>query len=144
MRKSVIAILFIALLFSCEEKRKKVDEDKVRLEKVCDEFMTQFSLGQVTKAMDLLRTNSVISNSQIDSLTATANNHMSNAFTSYGKIIGFEFVSEKNISDFIYQRFYILKFEKFYLKFDFFLYNNGKRWAITGFNYSDDLGEMLY
>ena len=144
MLRSSFAILFIAVLFSCKETTVKVDKEKERLEKVCDDFMVKYSNGQVAQAMDLLKSNSVLPHSQIDTLRKTANKHLATIFTAYGKTIGFEFVEERKIKDFIVKRFYILKFEKYYLKFDFLLYNNGKTWVITAFNYSKDLMEVLF
>jgi len=62
----------------------------------------------------------------------------------YGKILSYEFVAERKVKDFIAKRFYVLKFVKYYLKFDFTLYNNGKGWTITSFTYNEDLIEVLY
>jgi hypothetical protein len=61
-----------------------------------------------------------------------------------GKILSYDFISERKIKDFITKRFYILKFDKFYLKFDFMLYNNGDKWTITSYAYNEDLIELLY
>ena len=69
---------------------------------------------------------------------------MKNVQPTYGDIISYEFISERKIKSFIAKRFYILKFQKYFLKFDFTLYNNGSGWTITNFTYDDNLIEVLY
>ena len=55
-----------------------------------------------------------------------------------------EFITERKIKGFIAQRFYILKFEKYYLKFDFTLYKTNSGWTVTHFEYDEELNEILY
>jgi hypothetical protein len=55
-----------------------------------------------------------------------------------------EFITERKIKDFLVKRFYILKFDKYYLKFDFTLYKSTSGWTVTGFKYDEDLAELLY
>jgi hypothetical protein len=69
---------------------------------------------------------------------------MNNVLQGYGKIISSEFIVERKIKNFITKRFYILKFQKYFLKFDFTLYNSGAGWTITNFTYDDSLIEVLY
>jgi len=144
MTKFLTAIFLSLTLISCGQKAQPVDKDKQRLDKVCDTFMQTFREGNFPGAMDMLKQNSVMGNSAIDTLEETVKEQMTKILPSYGKIVSYEFISEHNIKDFITRRFYILKFEKYYLKFDFTLYNNGKGWTITGFNYNEELLELLY
>lgn len=144
MTKLIFATLLTLTMFSCEQGKVQVDNDKERLNSVCDKFMQTFREGNLPGAMEILKQNSIIGNSAIDTLQETIKEQLNNIFPSYGKMLSYEFISERKIKNFITRRFYILKFDKYYLKFDFTLYNNGKRWTITGFKYNEELIELLY
>ena len=106
--------------------------------------MQTFSKGQFKEAIALLKQNSVLEPEKLDSLLVTIENHSTNVFPAYGKMISAEFVTERMIKDFIEKRFYILKFDKYPVKFDFTLYRSTNGWTITSFNYNEDLMEILY
>ena len=80
----------------------------------------------------------------IDTLQVTINNQVTQYFPTYGRILSYEFITERKIKDFITRRFYILKFDKYYLKFDFTLYKASTNWTITSFKYDEELVELLY
>lgn len=143
MTRLIFATLLTLTIFSCEQGKVQVDNDKERLNSVCDKFMQTFREGNLPGAMEILKQNSIIGNSAIDTLQETIKEQLNNIFPSYGKMLSYEFISERKIKNFITRRFYILKFDKYYLKFDFTLYNNGKRWTITGFKYNEELLELL-
>ena len=140
-----LTVAFLSLtLISCGQKTQPVDKDKQRLDKVCDTFMQTFSKAQFKEAIDLLKQNSVLEPEKLDSLLVTIENHSTNVFPIYGKMISSEFITEKMIKDFIEKRFYILKFDKYPIKFDFTLYRGSNGWAITSLNYNEELIELLY
>jgi hypothetical protein len=140
-----LTVAFLSLtLISCGQKTQPVDKDKQRLDKVCDTFMQTFSKGQYKDALTLLRQNSVLEQEKIDTLTTTITRQSENVFPYYGKIISSEFITERKIKDFIAKRFYILRFDKYYLKFDFTLYKGTSGWTITSFSYDEELIELLF
>jgi hypothetical protein len=119
-------------------------EDKGRIDNVCDKFMQAFSKGRYKEAIDLLRHNSVLEPEKIDTLQATIERQSINAFPAYGKMVSSEFIVERKVKDFITKRFYVLKCEKYPVKFDFTLYKGSNGWTITSFSYNDELIELLY
>ena len=141
MIKNICVILLVSVtIFSCEQTKP----EKERINSVCDKFMQNFKEGKISDALQLLKQYSIIPSESIDSLGGTITKQMDRIFPSYGKMLSYEFINERRIKDFIAKRFYILKFEEYYLKFDFTLYNNGTRWTITNFNYDESLIEILY
>ena len=144
MTKLLTAIFLSLTLVACGQNKQTTDKDKERIDNVCDKFMQTFADGKISDALQLLKQNSVMASSTIDTLQVTINNQVNTMFPAYGKMLSSEFVVERKVKDFIAKRFYILKFDKYYLKFDFTLYNNGKRWTITNFTYNEDLIEVLY
>ena len=141
-RLLTIVFISIALVASGQNKQSN-DEDKERIDKVCDQFMQTFADGKISEALQLLKQNSVMLPATIDSLQVKIDYQVSNFFPAYGKMLSSEFVTEKKVKNFIAKRFYILKFDKYYIKFDFILYNSGKDWTITSFTYKSDLIEVL-
>ncbi len=140
-----LTVAFLLLtLTSCGQKNQTVDKDKQRLDKVCDTFMKLFSEGKTHEALQLLKQNTVMTPSSIDTLQVTIDNQMDNYFPAYGKMLSYEFITERKIKDFIAKRFYILKFDKYYLKFDFTLYKASSGWTVTNFKYDEELVELLF
>lgn len=144
MVKLLIIFLISLTVVSCGQNKPNIDKDKERIDKVCDKFMQTFAEGKVSNALQLLKQNTVMTPASIDTLQVTISNQVNNLFPVYGKMLSSEFIIERKVKDFISKRFYILKFDKSYLKFDFTLYNNGNGWTITSFTYNEELLELLY
>lgn len=144
MTKFIVYMLMLVLTVSCKQTTQSLDKDNERIDSVCDKFMKKFAEGRFSDGMQILKQNSVMSPVSIDTLQVTIINQSKNIFPAYGRMLTSEFIVERKVKDFIAKRFYIVKFEKYYLKFDFTLYNNGKGWKITSFNYNDELIELLY
>ena|SRR5436190_18542571 len=144
MIKFLITVFLSLVLAACGDKKQMLDKDKERIDKVCDTFMLSFSKGQFKDALELLRQSSVLEAEKIDSLLVTVENHFRNVFPAYGRMLSAEFITERKIKDFIAKRFYILKFEKYPIKFDFTLYRSVKGWTITSVEYNEELLDLLY
>ena len=146
MNKFMTVFFLSIILAACGQKKQSPDKDidKERLEKVCNTFMQSFSKGQFKEAIELLKQNSVLEPEKLDTLLVTFENHSHNVFPAYGKMLSTEFITERKIKDFIAKRFYILKFDKYPIKFDFTLYKSTSGWTIISFNYNEDLTELLY
>jgi len=139
----VIAFLSFTL-FSCGQITQRVDKDKQRIDKVCDTFMKLFAEGKTHAAMQLLKGNTAMTPASIDTLLVTIDNQKKIYFPAYGKIISYDFITERTIKEFLAKRFYILKFDNYYLRFDFTLYKATTGWIVTHFKYDDELIELLY
>jgi predicted Zn-dependent protease len=141
----ILTVAFLLLTLTCfGQKGQVVDKGKQRLDKVCDTFMKLFTEGKTRDALQLLKQNTVMAPASIDTLQVTIDNQMNNYFPTYGKMLSYEFISERKIKDFIAKRFYILKFDIYYLKFDFTLYKAASGWTVTNFKYDEELSELLY
>lgn len=137
-----VAIISLTLIF-CGQTTPPDDKGKERLDKVCDSFMKLFVEGKNVEAMQLLKRNSLMTAETIDKLNETIEKQIREYFPGYGKIVSYEFILEKKIKDFVAKRFYILKLEKYYLRFDFTIYKSATGWNITHFKYDDELNELF-
>jgi hypothetical protein len=140
-----LSILFLAMtLIACGQKTQPIDKDKERIDKICDTFMNLFTANKTSEALQLLKQNTLMTPSSIDTLKVTVANQMNDYFPAYGKILSADFVLERKVKDYLAKRFYILRFDKYYLKFDFTLYKGSNGWTITSFSYNEELIELMY
>ena len=142
MNRLIISILFISFSLSACAQPKPA-RTKEELTAACDKLMQTFRDGKFKAAMQSLKPISLIKYSEIDKLTEQANSQMVDLADTYGKIVSYEFVNEKAIKDFLYKRNYVLRFEKYYLKFSFTIYKGAAGWAITHFVYNEEIDELF-
>ena len=137
----LLTVLFLSLIFmSCN---LSTDAGKDKIDNVCDQIMENLAQEKFSEAMQLFKQNTAITSAKIDSLEVKIENQAKNIFPDYGTMRASGFLTEKRIGNAIAKRFYLLKFDKYYLKFGFTLYNNGKYWLITNFIYDDEVDELL-
>lgn len=125
------------VLISCKDK-KTADPGKEKIDNSCAVVMQAFSDGRFQDAMRILKVNSFIDAAQLDTLHEKIVGQFAN-FGSYGKLTGYEFVGENIIVNDLRKRFYLLRFEKYYLTFFFVIYKSHVGWKITHFKYEDVL-----
>lgn len=143
MTKLLTAFFLCLTLVSCGQTKQNLDKDKNRIDNVCDNFMKQFVAGKTVEALDLLKQNTVMQPSSIDTLKVTIAEQIKNVFPQFGTMISSEFIKERKVKDFIAKRFYIIKFTNFFLKVDFTLYRSANGWTITSFHYNEEAEELF-
>ena len=141
LKKLLLYTCICGTVFGC--RIVKHDEGREKLEAVCDKFMDDFSKSNIPKAYDLLKVNSVIGDSSINDIQAKSQSQLANLKAVYGKTLSYKLVANYSAKDVIEKRYYILRFEKYYLKFSFILYNNGRLWSITNFSYDEEVNDVL-
>jgi hypothetical protein len=141
MIRAILIVAFSLCLAACNEKQT-MDPDKVRIVNICESFMQNFRDSKLQGAMDLLRDNSIISKESIESLYKTIIEQES-VFRRYGNVKSYDFIEEKNVTEGLAKRYYILRFENYYSIFQFTIYKATSGWRITHFKFDDELGEVL-
>src|SRR3954462_1130064 len=133
MRKLLLILpLFTVLQLNAQ---KKPVSGRAQLTSVCDQIMMAFKSRQLDSVILLLKDYSSIDPVAVDSLRPTIETELNRSYENYGKLLAIDFVREKTIGQIAVKRFYVMKFERFFLKFLFTLYNNGNKWMITGFSF---------
>jgi hypothetical protein len=128
-------------MVSCKETKQ--ENDKLRINARCDTFMQLFIEEKYSDAVEVLKETSTIEREKLDSLPDTIKEQMRMYSATFGKKIAYDFITEKKVNDFLYKRFYVLRFENSFLKFSFIEYKSSKGWKITSFNYNDEIDELL-
>jgi hypothetical protein len=142
MNRLVLFIFFVSFTVSAcaQPKAAKTKEEIIA---ACDKLMQTFKEGKFKAAMQSLKPISLIQPSKINDLAEQANDQMTALAGTYGKMVAYDLVNEKAIKDFIYKRSYILRFERYYLKFSFVYYKAATGWAITHFVYNEEIDELF-
>jgi hypothetical protein len=136
-------LLIICFIFLKASSQTKNNSEKIRINSACDQIMTAFKEQDFDKVIGLLKQNSVIDPTSIDSLKPIIVNVMSENTRDYGKFLGMEYILEKSAGQVASKRYYAIKFERYFLKCQFSLYNNSKRWMITGFSFNEEFADLF-
>ena len=139
----LIVVAFFSLIPCVLLAQNKSDKDKAKIVASCDTLMQTFRDGKFKDAIQMLKQISIINQSAIDSLTITASNQMTSITDVYGKINSYEYIGEKTIKDFLVKRTYLLRFDYYYLKFNFTLYKSNSGWTITNFIYNEEIDDLF-
>ena len=87
MTKLMTATFILLTLVSCGQQKLEQDKSKERINNVCDNFMKAFVEGKTEDALELLKQNTVMKPSEIDSLKVTISEQKENIFPQFGKIL---------------------------------------------------------
>jgi hypothetical protein len=142
MMKKIIGtvILSLAFIISLGQSRYTTRDS---LNVFCDKVMQTLTEGKYSAAIQLFNLRSEMDAGVIDNIYKTMNEQMPNILPYYGKIVGYELIEEKTLGKALARRKYILKFENYFLTFDFVLYNNNKGWTVSHFYYKDETKELF-
>jgi hypothetical protein len=141
MRK-LIGVIILSIFFSASYSQSKyTTRDSINM--FCDKVMQTLVDGKYSTAVQMLTKKSVLDASVINSIDKTLNDQMPNILPYYGKILSYELVEEKALKNVLVRKRYILKFENYFLSFDFVIYNNGTGWTVSHFYYKDETKELF-
>ncbi len=141
MRK-LISVIILSTFFLVSYGQSKFTT-KDSLNGFCDKVMQTIVDGKYSEGIQLFRQKSVMDASVIDNVDKTLNEQMPGILPYYGKMLGYELIEEKVLKNALARRKYILKFEFYFLTFDFILYNNNTGWTVSNFYYKDETKELF-
>ncbi|MFM6924446.1 MAG: hypothetical protein ACKOU7_03020 [Ferruginibacter sp.] len=142
MRK-LIGVVILSMFFSVSYGQLKPYTTKDSINMFCDKVMQTLVDGKYSAAIQLFKQRSVMDETVIDKIDKTLNDQMPGILPYYGKILSYELVEEKQLKNVLARKRYILKFENYFLSFDFVLYNNGSGWTVSNFYYKDETKELF-
>lgn len=142
MRK-LIGVLILSIFFSVSYGQLKPYTTKDSINMFCDKVMQTLVDGKYSAAIQMFKQKSVMDETVIDKIDKTLNDQMPGILPYYGKILSYELVEEKQLKSVLTRKRYILKFENYFLSFDFVLYNNGSGWTVSNFYYKDETKELF-
>jgi hypothetical protein len=141
--KKPILLLFLTLITKFSFCQLNHPQNRQDLIAICDKFMDAFKSERFDKAFDLIKPYSVIENYKLDTLASTVSRQVGGLSSVYGKLIGYEQVSDKQVKYSLVKLVYMIKFEKGFLELHFILYNNGTGWTITNFKYDEKTDDLF-
>ncbi len=141
MPKFIITISLCLICSFSSAQSKFTTKDS--LNSFCDKVMQTIADGKYSAAIQMFTQKSVMDGTVINNIDKTLNDQMPNILPYYGKIMGYDLIEEKSLKNALARRKYILKFEYYFLTFDFVLYNNNTGWTISNFYYKDETKELF-
>lgn len=141
MIRLICTALLSLTFFVSSGQSKFTTRDSINM--FCDKVMQTLVDGKYSEAIQLFTKKSVMDASVIDNVDKTLNEQMPGILPYYGKILGYELIEEKSFKNALARRKYILKFEFYFLTFDFILYNNNTGWTVSNFYYKDETKELF-
>jgi len=142
MRK-LIAVVILSMFFSISYGQVKLYTTRDSINMFCDKVMQTLVDGKYSAAIQMFKQRSVMDETVIDKIDKTLNEQMPGILPYYGKILSYELLEEKLLKNALARKRYILKFESYFLSFDFVLYNNGTGWTVSNFYYKDETKELF-
>jgi len=145
MRKYLILFSFMALAKSSFSQMAK-PQTKQELIAVCDKFMDMWKDGQIRQAFNFIKHYSVIEDTKIDTLGMTVARQMGAIKNGYGRMVGYDRVSAREVKNSVVKLVYIIKLEKTFLQCRFILYSPGgaSGWTINNFKYNEEMDELIF
>lgn len=141
MIKFICTVILSLTFFVSAAQSKFTTKDS--LNSFCDKVMQTIVDGKFSEAIQMFTKKSVMDGTVINNIDKTLNDQMPNILPYYGKIMGYELLEEKSFKNALANRKYILKFEYYFLTFDFILYNNNTGWTVSNFYYKDETKELF-
>lgn len=141
--KQILLVIFVFLIGCQLNAQSKKLRDKEDMVGFSDKFMKTFSELKYNEAVAQLKQFWPVDPADLDTLLVTIQGQMEYVNERFGSVLGYEFVSDKQVKNSLYQRIYLLKLEGTYLKFRLLFYNNGTGWSINKFHYNDDETELF-
>lgn len=133
----------LCIVFTVSFGQHNLFTSRDSLNTFCDKVMQTLADGKFSQAIQMFRQRSVMDTSVINNVDKTLNEQMPGILPYYKKIVGYVLAEEKDLKNTLVRRRYILKFEHYFLIFDFVLYNNGSGWTVSNFYYKDETKELF-
>jgi hypothetical protein len=121
----------------------KMVSEKIKISEACDKIMSAINRQDFDSVLILLKKHSVVDPIAIDSFKSKIISAISTSADEYGKFLGTAFILEKSAGEVASKRYYAIRFEHYFLKCKFSLYNNGISWVITGFSFDEEFSELF-
>lgn len=137
MNRFIFTLFFTGAAFLASGQSKDFTS-KEKLDSFCDSVMMILASEKFSEGIQLFRRNSVMDTVTVNNIGSTLQEQMVGILPAYGKIREFELIGIRTITNTLARRRYLLKFETYFLTFDFILYNNGTGWTVSNFYYRDE------
>ena len=139
----MIFTIFLSMIISFSYGQAKLFTTRDSLNMFCDKVMQTLMERKFSEAIQLFRQKSIMDTTTINTIDKTLTEQMTNLQPYYKKLVEYELIDEVTIKNSVVKRRYLLKFENYFLTFNFVLYNNRTGWTVSNFNYYDNPNELF-
>jgi hypothetical protein len=106
-------------------------------------FMDRLTAGDETGALELLRPHLLVPKSEFDQTRDTTIKNRKMVKDRFGKIVGYKFIREERVSDFLIRFTYVEKRSKHLMRWQFTFYRPGAAWQLNSFSWDDNVAALF-
>jgi len=111
--------------------------------KLTDQVLSKASIGKLEDGLALLKPYVTIPETEFGVLVEQVKLRVAATIGGFGKILGFELISQKEVGKSLLRIVQIQKYEKHVLRWEFIFYNPGNGWVLNAF-VTDDKVQTLF
>ena len=145
-RSFFLVIFLSALIVSVPVARVNGLEylsDEMACVKLSGRFMQNMVEGEIEQAFSLIEPHFPISRQQFENLMENTKTQLQGSQGDFGNTLGYKFVREERVKDFLVRFTFVLKHEFIFTKWRFIYYKPSEKWLLNSLNW-DDQAEGLF
>ncbi len=135
---SLVLLIAAPLVATCQTIDNVSD-----VKDLTDGVMHAMSIQEYSAGFNMLKSASLLSLDELESLNSSLRSQLPKIQSSYGKVVDVDFISQQQVGRSLLRLVYLLRYERYALRWVFIFYNNGREWKLAGLNYDDKLTELF-
>lgn len=139
-------LLFFLLLFSSSVTVTGIDylPDKMACIKLAGNFMGDVVDGEIDRAFDRVRPYFPISSQEFQNLVSRTGSQLQGSQRNFGKMLGYRFVREEKVKDFLVRFTFIIKHEYTVTRWKFLYYRpEEEKWLLNSLSWDDQVNNLF-
>lgn len=139
MKRLFITVLLAISLPAHAELLKTTSEVRA----FTDKIMSHIGGGELDKAFNELKSTSLVTETEIDSVAIQSKAQRQKYAKFYGDSIGYEFIREQQVGESLLHLQYIEKTNMHAFPWSFYYYKTSKGWKLNTFNWNDQIKNLF-
>jgi hypothetical protein len=111
--------------------------------KLCENFVQLMVKGETNKAFEAIKPFWPLPESEIATLQMQTTSQLNTVAPRFGGIVGYEFISEEKVGNFILRYTYVVKYQKHIIRWVFILYKPQNAWVINIVKFDDNIKALF-
>lgn len=139
MKKFIILYLSVALMTLQAADVLSLEGTK----KVCEKSLSLIAQMKIKEGFEVIKPHWSFPHSEIDDMAYTTQSQMKGLTPRFGHIIGFTHIETKRLANEFIKHIYLLKYERYALRFEYIFYKPKNHWTLGSFIWDDSVGKLF-
>jgi hypothetical protein len=142
MKLLEVTVAFTLALFAIASSAQGV-ESLADMRKITDSVLSTVAGDRIEAGLNSFKSRTIIPSAEFDAMVGQAVTQWPVATARFGKSVGYEFIREDKLGEFLARSIYIQRFEKHAVRWMFYLYRGQNGWVINTFRFDDKWPELF-